>query len=115
MWEWMTEHAEKIGAGILAVGAVFTALWGKALSMRTEKAKTGADVAIAESQREVFEQMKERLAAMSDQLDRTNTRVDSLMDQVRDRDNKIHRLEMYVIDLQHTLHQHGIDPPPMRS
>jgi archaellum component FlaC len=114
MWDWIGENAEKIGAGVLAIGGVFAVVWGKLQSMRTEKAKTGADVAIAESQREVFEQMKERLTSLDTALHRCQVEIDELRMEVRDRDSKIHALELYVKDLQHELQKHGIDVPPMR-
>lgn len=115
MWEWITQNADKLGAGVLAIGGIFAAVWGKLLSMRTEKAKTGADVAIAESQREVYEQMRERLTHMDEQLSRMQREMDELRTQLRERDNKIHSLEMYVMDLKHVLHQHNIDAPQIRA
>ena len=114
MWEWLTQNAEKIGAGIIAMGGIAAAAWGKILSMRTEKAKTGADVAIAESQREVYQQMQERMSMMDAQITRLQGEVDTLRTQLREKDNKVHSLEMYIQDLQHVLHAHGIDVPPMR-
>lgn len=115
MWEWVTTNAEKIGAALLGIGGIIGVVWGKLQGFRVEKAKTGADVAIAESQREVYEQMKERLSALDAQITRLQGEVDTMREQLRARDSKIHSLELYVQDLQHVLHQHGIDVPPMRS
>jgi len=106
--------ATGLGTGIVALGAVAYAAWQKILAMRTEKAKTNADVAIADSQREVYQQMNERMTSMDSQISRLQGEVDRLREQLRERDSKIHSLEMYVQDLQHVLHQHGIEVPPMR-
>lgn len=109
MLDWST-----IGTGIVAVGAIATAAWQKWQSMKTEKAKTGADVAIAESQREVYQQMNERMTSMDSHITRLQAEVDTLREHLRERDSKIHSLEMYISDLQHILHAHGIDVPPMK-
>lgn len=114
MWEWIGENAEKLGAGILGVGGLFAAIWQFLLKARTEKAKAGADVAIAASQGEVFTQMKERLSDLADSVARLTVQVDGLRDQVRDREMEIHRLQMYVKDLEHALQQAGIPLPTMR-
>lgn len=103
-----------IGTGVVAIGALATAAWQKLQSMRTEKAKANADVAIADSQKEVYQQMNERMTSMDAQITRLQGEVDTLRTQLRERDNKIHSLEMYVSDLQHILTQHGIDVPPMK-
>lgn len=114
MWDWINANAAGIATGMVGLGGVLYAVWQKILSMRTEKAKAGADVAIAESQREVYQQMNERMTSMDAHISRLQAEVDGLRTQLRERDSKIHSLEMYVQDLQHVLHQHGIDVPPMR-
>lgn len=113
--EWISANAGTIGAGVIAISGIVVAAWQKLQSMKVEKAKSGADVAIAESQREVYEQMNQRMSSMDQHITRLQTEVDGLREQLRERDNKIHSLEMYVSDLQHILHQHGIDVPPMKS
>lgn len=112
--EWINLNAGTLGAGVIAVCGIAVAAWQKLQSLRTEKAKAGADVAIAESQREVYEQMNQRMTSMDQHITRLQSEVDGLREQLRERDNKIHSLEMYVSDLQHILHQHGIDVPPMK-
>lgn len=103
-----------IGVGLVALCSIAVNAWQKIQSMKVEKAKSGADVAIAESQREVYQQMNERMTSMDAHITRLQAEVDTLREQLRERDSKIHSLEMYVSDLQHILHQHGIDVPPMR-
>ena len=115
MMGWITENSEKIGAGILAVGGIVGVMWAKLQSMRTDKAKTGADVAIAESQREVYEQMKERLTDMSAQIERLHENQESLRSQLRAREDELHRWQMHVKDMEHLLVQHGIPVPVMPS
>lgn len=115
MWEWVTTNAEKIGAGVIALAGLLGVAWGKLQGFRVEKAKTGADVAIAESQREVYDQMKERLTSLGETVSRLQDQVDTLREEIRTRDGKIHSLELYVQDLQHVLHLHGIEVPPMRA
>lgn len=111
---WIASNTTQIATGLLGAGGILYALWQKYLSMKTEKAKAGADVAIAESQREVYQQMNERMTSMDGSITRLQDEVDTLRAHLRERDSKIHSLEMYVQDLQHVLHQHGIEVPPMR-
>lgn len=115
MIQWVINNANLLGGGVMAICSLAGAAWLWLQNARKEKAKTGADVAIAESQREVYEQMKERLAAQEAHLQRLQGEVDELRVQLRERDTKIHSLELYITDLQHILHTHGIDVPPMRS
>lgn len=103
-----------IGGGIVAAAGLLTAAYQKWQTMKVEKAKVGADVAIAESQKEVYQQMNERMTSMDGHISRLQAEVEAVRTQLRERDSKIHSLEMYVQDLQHVLHQHGIDVPPMR-
>lgn len=103
-----------VGAGVVAACGLIVAAWQKLQAMKVEKSKASADVAIAASQREVYEQMNERMTSMDGHITRLQEEVDRLREQLRARDSKIHSLEMYVQDLQHVLHQHGIDVPPMR-
>jgi hypothetical protein len=115
MEAWWSGNVEMIGGVVVAVGGIAVAVWQKLLAMRTERAKAGADVAIAESQREVYELMKERLASLSADLDKTDAKVDVLIETVRERNHKIFALELYVRDLQRELQKHGIDVPEMRE
>lgn len=114
MWEWIADNTTALGAGIVATASIAVAAWKSLQAMRTEKAKTSADVAIAESQKEVYQQMNERMTSMDAHITRLQAEVDTLRTQLRERDNKIHSLEMYVSDLQHILQQHGIPVPPMK-
>lgn len=114
MLEWIGANAEVIGGGVVALAGLAYAAWQKLQSMKVEKAKVGADVAIAESQREVYEQMKERMTDMQADLSKLRDEVDKLRDQIRERDNKIHALEMHIMDLEHTLRKHNIEPPARR-
>lgn len=114
MIEWLGANAEKIGAGVIAVGGVLTVVWQWLVKNRVTTAKTAADVAIAASQAEVYSQMRERLTDLATHVERLTANVDLLREQLRERDHKVHSLELYVIDLQHILHTHGIDVPPMR-
>lgn len=115
MIEWMGANAETLGAGIVAAAGIAYAAWMKIQAMRATKSNTDAKVAIAESQKEVYEQMKERLASQEAHLSRLQAEVDKLRENILERDTKIHHLELYVQDLQYVLHQHGIDIPPMRK
>lgn len=113
MWDWLNEYKEELGAFVVGVGGVFAVVWSKLQSMQTERAKTGADVAIAQSQREVYEQMKERLTEMSLQIERLTAGQDDLRSQLRAREDEIHRLRLHVKDLEHVLQTHGLPVPQM--
>lgn len=115
MLEWLGEHTEKVGAAIVAVGGVMAVVWQWIIKNRVTTAKSTADVAIAESQSEVYHQMRERMTDMAAQVERLAHQVDELRDIIRDRDHRVHSLELYVSDLQHILHSHGIDVPKMRA
>ncbi len=114
MIPFLVANAAIIGQGIVAASVMAGAAWIWLQKAGGERAKGRADVAIAESQREVFEQMKERLTSQEAHLQRLQIEVDDLRMQIRVRDRKIHVLEMYVSDLQHILHEHGIEIPPMK-
>ena len=111
---WLSENYEKLGAGVIALSGLVVAAWSKLQSLRTEKAKTSADVAIAQSQGEVYSQMKERLADLALQVERLSIQVDQLREQIRDRDTEIHNLQLYVKDLEHALLVAQIPLPPRR-
>lgn len=109
------DYADKLGAGIVAAGGIAATIWAWILRQRKEMASTSATVAIAESQQEVYSQMRERLSDLAAQLVRLTDDVDRLREQIRERDNKIHSLELYVSDLKYILHMKGIDIPQMRA
>lgn len=99
------------------VGAVAAAVWAgyeRWQKMRVQSAKNGADLAYERAERDVYEQMNQRMTSMDAQITRLQGEVDTLRTQLRERDSKVHALELYVADLQHILHTHGIDVPPMR-
>jgi|SRR5688500_15217458 len=115
MIDWVTEHADKIGGFFVALAGVIGAAWMAILKGRVKTAQTGADVAIAQSQGEVFAQMKERLTDLAGQVERLTQNVDQLREQIRERDNKIHALEMHIRDLEHIMRDKGLQPPPFRA
>lgn len=115
MLEWIGLNTEKIAAGVMGLISLMGAAWVWLRNNRTASAKSHADVAIAESQAEVYSQMRERMTDLSAQVERLSKQVDELRDIVRDRDHRVHSLELYVSDLQHVLHSHGIDVPKMRA
>lgn len=100
-----------IGAGAVALAGLAVAAWQKLQSMKVDKANNDAKIEIASSQEKVYEQLKERLTDLTEQVKRLNSEMDELRQQVRERDMKIHTLELYIKDLEYTLHKHGIDVP----
>lgn len=112
--QWLTANAATIGAGFVALCSMAGGAWLWLQNAKKEKAKTGADIAIAESQREVYEQMRQRLADMQADVSALRSELNSLREQVRERDNKIHSLEMHIKDLEHTMRAQGLTPPPFR-
>lgn len=114
MWEWMTTNTEKLGAGVVAVLGIVVAAWQWLLKARVERAGSSASVAIAESQREVYDQMKERLTQLEAETSRLRTEVDALREQLRQSDLERHRMRMHIVDLENTLRLHQIEPPQLR-
>ncbi len=114
MWDWIAANTEKLAAGVLGLGGIFAVVWSKVQSMRTDAAKTSADVAIAESQREVFDQMKDRLADLALQVGALTTKVDAQQEELRKREMDLHRMRIRILDLEHALETHGVPIPPVR-
>lgn len=111
MWEFVGQYKEAIGGFLVSVGGIAAVVWGAIQKARTTAAKTGADVAIAQSQGEVFSQMNERLKALDDRVKLQEIRIDDLLEQVRSRDNQIALLRLHVQALEHTLKLNGIPVP----
>lgn len=103
----------QLGVGILAAASMIANAWQWYRNNHVEKAKANADVAIAESQQQVYEQMKERLTDLANQVNTLTAKVDDLSAQGRMKDDRIHTLELYIKDLLHLMQSKGIDPPPM--
>ncbi len=114
MMEFITANAATLGTGIVALCSMAGAAWLWLQNARSKTAASSANVAIADSQREVYEQLRQRLGDMQADLTRLNEEVGKLRDQVRDRDNKIHALEMHIRDLEHTMRMNNIEVPPFR-
>lgn len=114
-WEWLTANAEKVAGGVLGIGAVFALMWSKIQSMRRESAKTDATVEVAISSKEVYEQMKDRLADLAAQVTALSAKVDAQQEQLRMREMEIHKMRIRILDLEHSLETHGIPLPPIRS
>lgn len=107
-----------VGTAIGAVGTAASALVAWLFKVRKDRAesKVGtAEAAAATSRAEassaVFELVQRQLADVSGRLASAESKIDSLLEQVRERDNRIHALELHVVDLEATLRKHGIDPP----
>lgn len=79
--------------------------------MKVSKAEGEAAISRAEASATVFELVKNQLADVSARLSTAEGRIDALREQVADRDNKIHALEMHIRDLERTMRQHGIEVP----
>lgn len=100
------------------VGAVAAAVWAgyeRWQKGRVQSAKNETDLAYERAERDVYEQMNARMTQMDAQITRLQGEVDTLRNQLRERDMKIHALEIYVADLQHILQGSGIGIPPMRT
>lgn len=113
MWQWVINNTGTLGPGILAICGLAWGVYQTLLKNKVDKANAGADVAIADSQREVYNQMKERLADLAAQVYALSTKVDELTIQGREKDGQIHTLQLYILDLTHIMQSHGIDVPPM--
>jgi len=110
-----------VGVGIVAVASAAANVYQWWLKQGAERAASSASAsasasaaAVSDSQKELYQQLKERLQEMQAELASLRTEQAQMREQLRERDGKIHALEMYVLDLQHTLHAHQIDPPPIR-
>lgn len=79
--------------------------------MKVSRAEGEAAISRAEASSAVFELVKNQLSDVTARLTAAEARIDQLREQVADRDNKIHALEMHIRDLEHTMRQHGIEPP----
>lgn len=111
-----------VGTAVMGVGSFFGGIWLWIQKQRRDMAETRAGVAEseaaaarAESNEAVFTLVTRRLQELQSEVDGMRTEMSELRLQVMTRDRKIHSLEMYIRDLQHTLHAHGIDSPPMRE
>lgn len=115
MMDWLVLNKESIAGFVVGAGAILGTVWAWLLKAKTEKTKASADVAIAASQKEVYEQMRERMTMQEQRQERHEQEIDELRKDIRLRDTRIHNLELYVADLQHILHLNGIDIPVMRG
>lgn len=113
MWQWLLNNAQTLGPGILAICGLAWGAWQTLLKNKVDKANANADVAIADSQKEVYSQMRERLSDLAAQVNTLSSKVDELTAQGREKDNRIHALELYIKDLLHLMQVAGIDPPKM--
>lgn len=111
-----------VGGAIVTVGGMVTAIWLGVLKQRKSVAETRADVAEseaaqarAESSEAVFSMVTARLAQVEMELSKQRDELVVVYKLLREKDAKVHALELYVQDLQHVLHTHGIDVPPMRT
>lgn len=110
------------GTAIVSIGGIITALWMGVLKQKKSVAETRADVAEseaaqarAESSEAVFSMVTSRLAQVESELSKQRDELVVVYKLLREKDAKVHALELYVQDLQHVLHTHGIDVPPMRT
>jgi hypothetical protein len=113
---------DRIALGGLAALNVAQVVWNRILTARATTANTGAEVARAESDRavsmageSVFNLVSSRLQSVESELTAVRAELSGVRDQLRDRDNRIHFLELHIVDLEHCLRQHGIEPPPLRD
>lgn len=115
--EW--ESIGALGGLISAAGAGIYAGWQKVKSTRAnsavKEAESGAATSRAEASGAVFDMVKQQLADVQTRLAQAEYRIDQLREQIADRDNKIHSLEMHIRDLEHTMRQHGLEPPARPS
>lgn len=103
----------QLGVGVVAACSIIANAWQYLRNNKVEKAKSNADIAIAESEARVYDQMRERLTDLANQVAALSTKVDELTTQGREKDGRIHALELYIKDLLHLMQSKGIDPPPM--
>lgn len=109
------ESLGAIGGLISAAGAGIYAGWQKVKNNRAnsavKEAESGAATSRAEASGAVFDMVKQQLADVQTRLTQAEHRIDTLREQIAERDNKIHTLEMHIRDLEHTMRQHGLEPP----
>lgn len=113
-WEKIVAGLSGIGTGILLVYNRVLAARAKMANTQSEIAQADGDRAIADASRTVFELVSQRLQTVEGELTSVRQELAKVREQLRERDNKIHYLEMHIVDLEHTMRQHGIEPPPMR-
>ena len=113
---------EKISAGVSAAAAGALLFWNRILAARKKVADTNADIAAADGDRAmaqagetVFTLVTQRLQSVEAELSAVRGELNTMREQLLERDNRIHFLEMHVVDLEHCLRQHGIEPPPPRK
>lgn len=110
-WELLGQVGTGIGVAITAGWAGWQK-WQKVLAERkVAVAENSAAINRAEASSSVFEMVKQQLADVQVRLTQAEHRIDTLRDEVAEKDRKIHSLEMHIRDLEHTMRQHGIDPP----
>lgn len=109
----MSLDYELIGKGLIGLCGIAGAAWLWLQKARAEKANTDAKVEIAQSQGQVYEQLKERLSALDGQVARLTGEVDALRERVRVRDARIHTLELHIKDLEHFIRQQNLEPPKL--
>ena len=106
---------EKLVTGLGGIGLAVFAVWNRILAGKAKTANTSAEVAVSESSRTVFDMVTSRLSSVEAELTAVRQELLNVQGQLRERDNKIHFLEMHIVDLEHCLLQHGITPPPARQ
>lgn len=109
------ESLGALGALVTAAATSVYAGWLKVKNNRINGQAVSAESVAATSRAEassaVFEMVKQQLDDVQKRLMSAEIRIDQLRDQVADRDSKIHSLEMHIRDLEHTMRQHGLEPP----
>lgn len=107
-----------VGGAIATVGVAISGVWVGFLKRKKDLAESKVTVAEAsaaasraEASEAVFALVQRQLTDVSSRLAAAESKIDTLLEQVRERDNRIHALELHVIDLESTLRKHGIDPP----
>lgn len=115
MWEWVINNTDKLGTGILAICGLAWAIYQTFMRNKVEKASANADVAIADSQKEVYNQMRERLSDLAAQVATLTAKVDELTVEGRAKDGQIHALQLYILDLTHIMQNAGLTVPPMNK
>jgi hypothetical protein len=113
---------DNILKGLLGLGIAAMTVWNRLLAAKVNTATSGAEVAKADGDRAValagetvFNLVSQRLQSVEGELSSVREELAKVRDQLRERDNRIHFLEMHIVDLEHCLRQHGIEPPVMRD
>lgn len=120
------QEAVNLWTGILSgasvLGMAIFAVWNRILAARNKLAESNAGVAKADSDRAiadagntVFTLVSQRLQAVEAELTIVRQDLATVREQVRERDNKIHVMELHVMDLENVLHHHGLTVPTMRG